>query len=202
MNNYPGLLIVFEGVDGTGKSTQISLLAERLIKDGFNTVATRQPTDGPYGQKIRQLYQNRDQATREEELQLFIDDRKEHTEQLLLPALLEGKVVLCDRYYLSTAAYQGAAGLDPDEIIERNSFAPTPDLALLFQLPLEESLKRIIGSRGDTPNDFEQKESLEKVKKIFNEMNFPYIQPVDADQSIEKVHNKVVSLVQPLLNKL
>lgn len=203
MNNRKGLLIVFEGVDGTGKSTQLEMLAEKLNKqDGFDVIATREPTNGQYGKKIRALYQNRDGVSREEELQLFLDDRQEHTDLLLSPALQKGKIVLCDRYYLSTAAYQGAAGFNPDEIIQRNSFAPTPDLALLFQLPLEESIQRITSSRGDTLNDFEQKENLEKVKSIFNEMTFPFIQHVDASKSIDEVHRQVVDLIQPLLNKL
>lgn len=196
-----GQLIIFEGIDGTGKSTQIDMLAERLRTEGYEPVVTREPTNGSYGQKIRGLYMNRETVSKEEELQLFIDDRKEHVEDLLKPSLAAGKIVLCDRYYLSTAAYQGAAGSDPDEILQKNSFAPPPDLALMFELSPEESIKRITASRGDTLNDFEQKESLMAVKNIFDQMQFDYIQKIDASRSIDEVHQQVVSVVLPILDK-
>lgn len=110
-----GLLIAFEGIDGTGKTTQIELLAEILRQRGLSVVATREPTDGQYGRKIRELYKNRKSVTPEEELALFLDDRREHVAQVIAPALASGKVVLTDRYYYSTAAYQGAAGHDPQK---------------------------------------------------------------------------------------
>lgn len=196
-----GLLIVFEGIDGTGKSTQIQMLADYLSNNGCSVVVTREPTEGSFGQKIRDLYMNRETVSKEKELQLFIDDRKEHVTQLLQPSLDAGKIILCDRYYLSTAAYQGAAGFDPAAIIEKNNFAPAPDLALLFDLAPDESIKRITASRGDTLNDFEQKESLMAVKRIFDAMNFDYIRKIDASNSVEEVHHTVVSIVRPLLEK-
>ena len=115
-----GWLIAFEGIDGTGKTTQIELLAEVLRQRGLRVVATREPTDGQYGRKIRQLYKNRKSVTPEEELNLFLHDRREHVVQVIAPALASGKVVLTDRYYYSTAAYQGAAGHDPQKIIAAN----------------------------------------------------------------------------------
>ena len=200
MNNTKrGKLIVFEGIDGTGKSTQLQMAAETLQCQGYEVVATREPTNGPHGQRIRQLYQNRETASREEELQLFIDDRKEHVQSVIEPALSAGKIVLCDRYYLSTAAYQGAAGLDPEKIISRNSFAPEPDLAIIFQLEPEESISRITGSRGDQLNDFEQQDSLERVKTIFDQMDFRYITRIDASLSVELVHQDVIKRISSLL---
>lgn len=196
-----GRLIVFEGIDGTGKSTQIEMLAKRLRAEGYDVIATREPTNGIYGQKIRSLYMKRETVSKQEELQLFIDDRKEHVNDLLTPALADGKIILCDRYYLSTAAYQGANGFDPNEIITKNNFAPTPDLALLFDLSPEESIERITASRGDTLNDFEQKESLTAVKKIFDQMKFDYIKKIDATRPIDEVHQLVVSAVLSLLEK-
>ncbi|KJR96565.1 MAG: thymidylate kinase [Desulfobulbaceae bacterium BRH_c16a] len=195
-----GKLIVFEGTDGTGKSTQLKLLGSYLEKQGYPVVATREPTNGSYGRQIRNLYVNRHQYSREEELELFLADRREHVHNLLQPCLQQGKIILCDRYYFSTAAYQGALGLNPETILEQNSFAPEPDLVLLFQAPLEVSMKRITCGRGDTLNNFEQLEFLEKVAAIFASIHRPYIRRIDASGSIETVRRQVVDSVTPLLS--
>ncbi|TKB28163.1 dTMP kinase [Desulfopila sp. IMCC35006] len=194
-----GLLIVFEGTDGTGKSTQVHLLSHYLQDRGYPVIATREPTEGPYGKKIRSLYMHRNAYSREEELELFLADRREHVQQLLDPALAQGRIILCDRYFLSTAAYQGARGFDPEEILRRNRFAPDPDLALLFQAPLDTGLRRITSGRGEQLNDFEQKDSLNQVAAIFASIKRPYIQPIDASGSIEEVHEQVLNHVTPLL---
>jgi len=197
--SIPGRLIVFEGTDGCGKSTQVHLLKDSLSALGYSVIATREPTDGPYGQRIRALYCDRSACTADEELELFLADRREHVSQLLEPALTEGKIILCDRYFLSTAAYQGARGHDPEDILRRNHFAPDPDLALLFQLPLELSLQRITSGRGQRPNDFEQLAELKKVAAIFAGINRPYIRIIPASGSIETVHHRVMAEVGPLL---
>lgn len=194
-----GLLIVFEGTDGTGKSTQLQLLNHYLESEGYPVIATREPTSGSYGKKIRELYTNRGGCSRQEELELFLADRREHVDQLITPALLAGKIVLCDRYFLSTAAYQGAIGFDPETILEQNNFAPLPDIALLFQVTLATGLSRITSGRGDSPNDFEQQENLQKVAAIFAAIDRPYIRRIDAEGSIEEVHLRVLQQVAPLL---
>lgn len=197
--SHPGKLIIFEGTDGAGKSTQIQLLSEYLKQQGYDVVTTFEPTNGVYGQKIRALYTNRGAATKEEELQLFLNDRKEHVDTLLVPSLTKGKVVLCDRYYLSTAAYQGANGLNVDEILEQNSFAPEPDLALLLQVPVHQGRDRITTLRGEKTNDFEKHEMLEKVATIFDSLTLPYIVKIDAAQNIDAVHTDIVFQVNSLL---
>ncbi len=194
-----GKLIIFEGTDGTGKSTQLRLLGDYLLNKGYSILTTREPTEGRYGQQIRSLYMHRDRYSREEELALFLADRREHVEKLLAPALEQGKVILCDRYFLSTVAYQGARGFDPEHILELNRFAPDPDVALLFQLPLDTGLDRITSGRGDKLNDFEQRENLARVAAIFSSIKRPYIQPIDARGSIEEVHRLVKECVCPLL---
>ncbi len=194
-----GLLIVFEGTDGTGKSTQVHLLNRYLQDRGYPVIATREPTEGQYGQEIRSLYMHRNTYSRDEELELFLADRREHVQQLLAPALAQGKIILCDRYFLSTAAYQGARGFDPEEILRRNQFAPDPDLALLFQAPLDTGLNRITSGRGEQLNDFEQKDSLNQVATIFASIKRTYIQPIDASGSIEEVYRQVLNYVTPLL---
>ena len=194
-----GLLIVFEGTDGSGKSTQLLLLSRYLKDKGYPVISTREPTEGQFGQKIRELYVNRSKYSQDQELELFLADRREHVQQLLVPALEKGKVVLCDRYFLSTAAYQGARGFDPEAILELNKFAPDPDLALLFQVPIDTGLDRITSGRGDMLNDFEQRENLSAVAAIFSAIERPYIQPIDSKGSIEEVHRQVLKHVTPLL---
>lgn len=198
MTPRKGLLIVFEGTDGTGKSTQLKLLATALQKKGHEVISSFEPTNGSYGKKIRALYSQRKNTSLEEELQLFLADRKEHVETLIAPALATGKIVLCDRYYLSTMAYQGAAGLDPLEILKKNEFAPEPDIALLFYAPIATGVTRITENRGDTLNDFEKEEYLAKVKTQFEQMDLSCIRRIDADRSIEEIHQDVLHLVQNL----
>ncbi len=198
-NNTSGLLIVFEGTDGTGKSTQLKLLETALRQRGFSIESTFEPSNGRYGKQIRALFTDRRQISREEELDLFIADRKDHVDRLITPALQSGKVVLCDRYYLSTIAYQGAAGLDPDYILSRNYFAPDPDLALLFHTPVETGIRRITEGRGETLNDYEKEEYLQKVAEQFKQMKLPFIQRIDATSDINTIHKEVLEHVTLLL---
>lgn len=197
--NMRGKLIVFEGTDGTGKTTQRDLLGRYLQNKGYPVIITKEPTDGPYGQKIRDLYQHRDRYSREEELELFLADRRQHVTEVLQPALLDGKIILCDRYYFSTAAYQGALGLDPEAILALNDFAPEPDLVLLFQASLDIGIQRITSGRGEALNNFEQRQFLEKVAAIFATIKRPYIVNIDASGAIEDIHLSVVGYMLNLL---
>ena len=197
---YSGKLIVFEGIDGTGKTTQLTLLADLLTNLNYPVLVTKEPTEGPIGLKIRQLYTNRGICTDEEELALFIADRKEHVAECLLPALRAGKIVLCDRYFLSTMAYQGAKGMDPEHIRGLNSFAPEPDLALLLTLPVEIGTDRITSQRGEQLNDFEQHDNLRRVATLFSSMAMPYIVRIDANQPLSEVHAQIRQVVLPYLS--
>lgn len=195
-----GILIAFEGIDGTGKSTQIGLLADYLAAKGHRVVMTREPTDGPYGRKIRSLFASRRQLTPDEELALFMEDRRQHVRELLIPALNEGKVILTDRYYLSTAAYQGAAGHDPGGIIAANEeFAPLPDLVILLELTPAESVHRIKNLRGESLNDFEREDELARVAALFAGFEMPCITRVDAAAPPAEVHREIVARVDELL---
>ncbi|HHB76863.1 MAG TPA: dTMP kinase [Desulfobulbus sp.] len=194
-----GLLIAFEGIDGTGKSTQVHLLADYLQAKGFEVVETREPTDGPYGRKIRRLYLNRQSSTPQEELELFVQDRRQHVDEVIAPALAEGKIVLTDRYYFSTAAYQGAAGMEPEAIFAANDFAPRPDLVVLLVMDPEESVHRIEQLRGDSLNDFEQIEQLRKVADLFATFSDDCILRVDAAGPIDQVQAEIRQGVQPLI---
>src|SRR5206468_12564349 len=108
-----------------------------------------------------------------EELHAFLEDRREHVATLIRPALAAGKVVIVDRYYFSTAAYQGARGQDPDELIRINEeFAPKPDLLVLLVVTPQQGIARI-GQRGDAGNLFEREEDLAKSAAIFARLEAP-----------------------------
>lgn len=186
-----GVLIALEGIDGAGKTTQASRLAELLVQTGHEVVRTKEPTDGTWGRKLRESAKSGRLAP-EEELRFFINDRKEHVERRIKPELAAGKIVIIDRYYFSTVAYQGARGMDPAKLLAMNeAFAPRPDLLVLLEIPPEEALRRI-QERGDVGNLFEEESSLRAVAKEFAAMDFPYLMRVDGTEPAEKVSIKLL----------
>jgi len=194
-----GLLIVFEGIDGSGKSTQCRMLADLLNKKGIANISFAEPTRGKWGMKIRQLLaKGRNGISADEELKWFMNDRREDVEQNIEPALRAGKVVLMDRYYFSTAAYQGALGFDPQEIkAENEKFAPVPDRVLVFHNSPEKSLERIESSR-EGKSVFEKRDYLIEVQKVFKSFTGSNIRFISSDPSLEKVHEQVLCEVQDL----
>ena len=196
-----GFLIVLEGIDGTGKSTQSVLLGKWLEQQGYPVILSREPTAGKWGKMVR------DSATSgrlslEDELQYFLEDRKEHVTQLIAPALEAGKIVILDRYYFSNMAYQGARGLDPAEIRQRNEeFAIPPDLMVIFDLDVGVALSRI-GARGDIANQFEQRENLQRCRKIFLSLRtekFSHL--MDAGMKTEQFAQELRNVISALLLK-
>lgn len=191
-----GLLVVLEGIDGAGKSTQIRWLAERLAAAGVAHVISREPTDGPHGRRLRESA-TRGRLAPEEELALFLADRQEHVDDLILPALVAGKVVVLDRYYFSTAAYQGARGFDWQEILRCNeAFAPEPDLLFWFDLPPAVSQERI-GNRGDAVNAFEKLDALKSVATLYAKIvqDRPYVHRLDARQPAAELRSEIWRVV-------
>ena len=199
--NPRGLLIVFEGLDGAGKTTQLGLLYDHLLEQGQDVVRLREPTEGPWGQKLRHLMvHGRGDVTPATELEWFLNDRREHVEQQIRPALGRKDIVLLDRYYFSTMAYQGALGCDPQAIQARNeAFAPLPDLLLLLDLPSAVGWRRL-NQRG-APSHFERLDYLERVAGIFDVMDFPYLRRIKADQEPEAVQSQVRRETQQLLER-
>ena len=194
-----GLLIVFEGIDGTGKSTQCELLARSLTERHMLNIALAEPTRGTWGTKIRRLLsEGRQGISPQEELSWFVNDRKEDIELNIMPALQDNKVVLMDRYYFSTAAYQGALGLDPEQIrLENETFAPIPDRVLIFLTSPETCLERIESSR-DQKSAFEKLDYLRNVQEIFKSFTGPNIRFIDSVGSVPEVHEKVLSAIEDL----
>jgi dTMP kinase len=204
-----GALIVIEGIDGAGKSTQAARLAGALAADGYDVRHSREPTDGPHGRRIREMARaGRGSTTPEAELALFLDDRRAHVADVIAPALAEGGVVLLDRYYLSTMAYQGALGLDPAAIQAANeAFAPRPDLALVLALPIDAALARIRAGRPEgTDAAFERADYLGRVAAIFADMaeRFPpgVVEIVDASGDADRLADRLASLAGARLRAL
>jgi len=184
-----GLLVVIEGIDGTGKSTAAAILAQWCGERGLACVFSKEPTSLFHGQKLRESAST-GRLSIEEELELFRLDRKEHVERSIGPALAENHIVILDRYYWSNAAYQGARGVDFDQIIAENeAIAPVPDLILFMDIEVQESLKRIHG-RGDAPDGFEGRDYLEKVRAIFQTLHERGDRPsvrIDASKDLRAV---------------
>ncbi|NBV87403.1 MAG: dTMP kinase, partial [Verrucomicrobia bacterium] len=137
-----GILVVLEGVDGAGKSSVLKRLAAHASGLSLEVVQGREPTGGPFGKRLRESALT-GRFSMAEELDLFVQDRRQHVEEVIAPALNRGALVLLDRYYFSNAAYQGARGADPEAILAVNeAFAPQPDLVLLLDCPPAQTLAR------------------------------------------------------------
>jgi len=162
-----GALIVIEGIDGAGKSTQAKSLLRRLRDKGISAVYFREPSRGRWGRELKRKAKQLGSLSPEQELELFLKDRRENVEKNLKPALRAGRVVVLDRYYFSTIAYQGAKGLDRERIRRLNErFAPKPDLVFILDIKAGDGLARI-ADRGTKDVLFERAAYLVKVRRIF-----------------------------------
>tara|TARA_Y100000813_G_C24067061_1_gene306841 strand:- start:86 stop:670 length:585 start_codon:yes stop_codon:yes gene_type:complete len=193
------VLINLEGIDGCGKSTQSQFLMEKFKSDNKKTILLKEPTNGKYGQMLWNMLSGKIEATTEEILELFVLDRKEHVNEKIKPALDEGKIVLMDRYYYSTMAYQAAAGIDVNRIRKDNEFAPKPDIVLIFDLPADLAMKRV---RSHSVADvFEKEEHLEKVRKAYlNLEDDSLVRIIDATRTPEEIFDEVWKLVSEVRN--
>lgn len=192
---HEGLLIAFEGIDGVGKSTQVQAIAARLQAAGLTCRSTREPTFGPYGQQLRSSARS-GRLSPEREFELFILDRTEHVKTLIRPALDAGEIVLTDRYYFSTIAYQSIRGLDPIEIQTRNEeIAPPPDLLLIFDAPVDAALERIRRGRDESPDDFEREDALIRCREVFLGLveRLSYARKLDATLSPEALTDQILA---------
>ncbi|WP_462421823.1 dTMP kinase [Salinicoccus sp. Marseille-QA3877] len=203
------MFITFEGPEGSGKTTIISMLSEAL-EDTDDVMVTREPGGIPISEKIRDiLLANESDMDGRTEALLFAAARRQHLVEKVLPALDDGKIVLCDRFIDSSLAYQGyARNLGIDEIMQINKFAiegHMPDLTIYLKLSPETGLKRIQDNKRDS-NRLD-KETLEFHKDVvlgYNKLteNFPdRIKVVDANQTIEDVFKDAYSIIEKYMNR-
>lgn len=194
-----GALIALEGIDGSGKSTQARVLRDALEARGVAAVVFREPGDSEPGERLRELFAHGRSVSPEQEMRLFIEDRRIDVRDNILPALAAGTTVVMDRYYFSTMAYQGALGIDPEEIRAANeAFAPRPDLTLILDLPAPTSAARIRRSRGAT-DSFEEVDYLRRVRELFASFVAADVVLIDADRPEAEVTAAIWTEVEPLL---
>lgn len=196
-----GILIVFEGIDGSGKSTQIQILRNILENKGLDVVVFREPSQGPWGQKIKEKVAFPDSLSPEEELELFVNDRKDNVQKNLRPALAKNRIVLLDRYYFSTMAYQGAKGLDVEKIrLLNEKFAIRPDLVFILDVDAGRALQRI-QDRKNKDLLFERLDYLVEVRKIFKSFLGENIFHIDSDNIPDEISDQVASIVLKYIDK-
>ena len=191
-----GLLIVFEGTDGSGKSTQLPRLAARLEAAGQRVVQTREPYDCPAGRAIRAMARSGKRVAPEQELAWFFEQRRAHVREIVRPALARGEVVLSDRYFISSTAYQGARGLDAAAILAASEAEfPLPDLVLWLDLPVSEGLARAAVRGGPHEPAFEEGAFLELVRAEMAAIERAYLVRIDASGSADEVEARIARAV-------
>lgn len=172
-NIKKNLFIAFEGIDGSGKSTQVKLLSEKLKKAGHKIYPTFEPTDGPIGSVIRNIFKHRIEADHRTIAGLFVADRLDHLLNKtdgILKKIEEGYTVITDRYYFSSYAYHGTH-MSLDWVIEANSLSAEllrPDLNIYIDITPDISMSRLANSRSSMEL-YETKENLKNVREKYLE---------------------------------
>ncbi|SMG10765.1 dTMP kinase [Dethiosulfovibrio salsuginis] len=199
-----GLFISFEGIDGSGKSTQARLLCDHLRDLGYSVTLTREPGDWSEGGKLRDVLLNGVLMHHKTELFLFLADRCEHLVQVVIPALSRGDIVICDRYTDSTVAYQCfGRGLElgfVERIFGWCDF-PIPDMTVWLNLSRQESLSRMEG-RGTSDRIELDFDLMSKISEGFSELARRYpdrIVPVDGSGDPEEVFGRVCDSLKGLI---
>jgi dTMP kinase len=205
-----GVFISFEGIEGTGKSTQAKLLAEYLRGQGYGVIQTMEPGGTKISMKIRELLLSLDSREMEHatELLLYNAARVQHIKEVIIPALERGDIVITDRFSDSTVAYQGfARGIDL-QLIESLDMISTsklrPDITILLDIDVKTGLAR---NRALNKNDRLELEDIsfhEKVRKGFIQiaaMNPERVRLVDCSEGLEEVHRKVVKIISVFLEE-
>lgn len=207
-----GAFITFEGTDGTGKSTQIRLLAEALRAEGHEVVLTREPGGSAGAEEIRGLILTgaTDRWSPMTELLLFMAARNDHVERVIEPALARGAIVLCDRYVDTTRAYQGAGGELGDDLItslHAQVIGRMPDLTVLLDIDPEQGLRRAMARQGaasaETRMEMKGLSFQERLRAAFDEIaanESHRITKLDAAGSIEEVASRIRSAIDARLD--
>lgn len=188
---------MIEGLDGSGKSAQLNLLIDFLKKQGKEFIVTKEPTmDSEAGKKIKQALRKEIEIEPMELQKLYIEDRREHLKNTIIPALQKKKIVVSSRYAFSTFAYGYSDGLDINELIKLNSEFLLPDLTIIIDVNPESSISRI-ESRGEEKELFEQKEKLVKVNEIYRKIPqmFENVSLVNGEKSIPEVFEEIKKVI-------
>ena len=203
-----GIFITFEGPDCSGKTTQISLLGKWYMDRGREVKCTREPGGTPIAESIRELLLSNsigEKMTAEAELLLFSAARAQHVAHVIQPVLARNGVVLCDRFYDSTTAYQGyGRGMDMGFLEKLNAFCTAgraPDITFLLDLPLEESRRRLALRRGENGADRIEGEGNafhELVRQGFLDIARKHpgrVHVIDASRTVQEVHRSILEAI-------
>lgn len=202
--------IAFEGIDGSGKSTQARMLADSLQSIGYKVHLTFEPTDGPIGKMIRDIFNHKMQADDRTIAGLFVADRLDHIlnkQNGLLKMLANGYIVITDRYYLSSYAYHGAH-MPMDWVIASNSMAAEllkPNLNIYIEMPVESSLQRVMRNR-ESVELYETNENLKKVSEMYEAAilklgSSEKIFRVNGDQEVGEIAKIIREKILELINR-
>jgi len=189
LKSNSGKFVAFEGLDGSGQSTQTKLLADYLKNKGFKVFRTKEPTkNSKAGKLIREILDKKEKVTPKKLQKLFAEDRKWHLKNEILPALKKNKIVISDRYFFSSFAYGQTSGLDFDWLVRNNNNFLVPDLTFFLAVLPKTCINRI-KKRGSERTLFEEREKLEKVYKNFKKVlkKFPNVKIINGEKSIKKV---------------
>ena len=205
-NPYSGKFIVFEGLDGSGQSTQAALLRDFLVKKGYKVLLTKEYTkNSEAGRKIRKIVNTisspRGRNFHAELQELFAKDRKAHLKNKISPALKKGKIVISDRYFFTSFAYGKAEGVSLRQLIKMNDKFLFPDLTFILKVAPEKCISRM-KKRDKKRTFFEERKHFTKAWKIFEGFpkKFKNVYMIDGERSIEGVFSQVQSIVHSKLN--
>ncbi len=192
-----GLFIVLEGLDGAGKTSIAHHLIRDLEKVGFKAVYTYEPYDSEFVKALKTRYNEFRDAYLD--ALTYAADRLVHYRSVIKPALEKGLIVVCDRYYYSSVAYQAAQGADPEWVLTVNKYAPEPDIALYLDVDPETGLKRRKGLDTRFP-EYEKLDFLEKVRRYYLWLvEKGLLELIDATRSFSEVYQNVYERISNLL---
>lgn len=207
------MFITFEGPDGSGKSTVIKAVYEKLLKDNFDVLLTREPGGTPIAEKIRDIILDNSNTALDArtEALLYAASRRQHLVEKIWPALKEGKIVLCDRFIDSSLAYQGGGrNLGVENVLNINLFATEntyPDISLFFDVSPEIGLSRVnsdkkrVADRLDNENENFHDKVYETFKKIVANNKNRFI-VIDASKPLNEVIENTYQILKNKLNEL
>ncbi|MFA5084059.1 MAG: dTMP kinase [Candidatus Paceibacterota bacterium] len=195
-NSYPGKFIVFEGLDGSGQSTQAGLLKNFLVKKGCRTVLTKESTmDSAAGRLIRKVLDGKKKIPPKKLQELYAEDREQHLKKVVVPNLKKGKIVISDRYFFSSFAY-GSLDAPLSYLLKINDKFLMPDLAFFINTKPETCVLRI-ERRGKKKTLFERKEKLKKVHQNYKKIikKFRNVIIIDGEGSIKETHRRIIKKI-------
>ena len=205
---HKGFFIAFEGIDGSGKSTQVQRLADHLDKKGHKVYTTCEPTDSPIGKIIRDIFNHRMEGDQKVIAALFAADRLNHllhSKDGILQKMNEGYTVITDRYYLSSYAYHSVHGIDLEWVIQANALSAQllrPDINIYIDVLPKLSLERLSARKID----IEMYETMENLTRVYNQYQIVFdrirddekIVEIDGSRQQDEVHKDIIDAVSAL----